>query len=163
MSSYLSFYLRKKDTDIYTPLYTVSRSHALYEVFADEFGNYLDEFDRCRALTPEQLNTLYHAAKEKVARYKNDIDNTIRNKREVGQWNNSVEEKIDLMRSLDEQINYLEEQHTPATAAMYFISFLIGIEEEQYASTHPTLYAGVDGRNPSAVAKKLSMWESDEE
>lgn len=148
MSSYLCFYLRKKNTDTYIPLYSVSRSNSLYQAFREEFGNHIDENGICLPMTQVDLASLHHTIEASLSYYTNRINELELHKKEVGTWNNSVEEKHEKLVEIQANINEWKEEREYTNFAAASVSMLINIEEEQYNCGHPTLYAGIDGCAP---------------
>ena len=149
MSSYLSFYLRKKGTDVYVPLYSISRSNYLYQAFSDEFGIHLDENAMCSPISKADLNVLYRRLETQLCNYTNRITELENQLKEIGSWNNSVEEKLEAIAQRQEYIDGYKEEREYVNFAVATVSVFMSIEEEQYKPGHPILYAGIDGYAPN--------------
>lgn len=154
MSSYLSFYIRKKDTDTYTPLYSVSRSNKFYEIFYEEFGCHLDNNHCCNPLSSADLNKLFHLAESEMAKYNAHIERSIQQKADIAAWNNSIEEKLEAIADIDSYIEYCKEEQNFLAYIHNVCSFLICVNEEQYDCEHPVIYAGIDGYRPDGKEEK---------
>lgn len=148
MSSYLCFYLRKKNTDTYIPLYSVSRSNSLYQAFVKEFGSHIDKNGKCLPMTQADLAILHRTIEASLSYYTNRINELELQKKEVGTWNNSIEEKHEMIVEIQGDINECKEDREYTNFAAASVSMLMNIEEEQYNCDHPTLYAGIDGCTP---------------
>ena len=148
MSSYLSFYLRKKGTDVYVPLYSISRSNYLYQAFDDEFGSHTDKKGTCLPISQADLNVLHRRLETQLCNYTNRITELENQLKEIGSWNNSVEEKLEAIAQRQEYIDGYKEEREYVNYAVATVSVFMSIEEEQYKPEHPILYAGIDGHAP---------------
>ena len=164
MSSYVSFYLRKKDTDEYTPLYSVSRSHPIYSAFQDTLGNNMDQYGRCSSIKKSDISDMIKAVASEIKDYKGVIADCEQELKEIPNWNNSIDEKYEVLQEVRSRIKGCKEEIDYLEFASSALAMLINIIDEQdFKDEGQILYGGIDARRPNAEAKKLGLWESEEE
>lgn len=148
MSSYINFYLRKKDTDVYTLLYSASRSHPIYQTFYEVMGSHLDQHDRCLPLTNADLTALHREAEKSVKIFTGLVEKAQKQIQDIATWNNSIDEKLEAVNELEARLESYREEIDWLNFTIDAFSMFICIADEQYNCPHPTLYAGIDGYNP---------------
>lgn len=91
MSQYLNIYLRSKDTGAFTRIYVGN----FWRRNRDAFG-YVP-YEKVRLVTETELEDDIHGLDEQIGVLKDEIASYEAFIKEIGTWNNSIEEKIQAM------------------------------------------------------------------
>ena len=123
MSSYVEFYV--KAGDFYAPIYSESRSGAIYQAF-----QYQVPYGQNRALTQKDLNEVCSEQRSEKAEYEKRISAA----QEKIEWLRtstlSAEERMEEYNSEREMIEYCKEEIAHADYVMSFCSWLGEMLEE---------------------------------
>ena len=151
MSSYVEFFI--KAGDFYAPIYSESRSGAIYQAF-----QYQVPYEQSRALTQKDLNEVCNEQRSEKA----DLERRISAAQEKIEWLRtstlSAEERMEEYNGEREMVEYYKEEIAHADYVMNFCSWLGEmLEEIRYRSdtckrlaVDPDHYVfvGIDCGNP---------------
>ena len=151
MSSYIEFYI--KAGDFYAPIYSESRSNAIYQAF-----QYQVPYEKSRALTQKDLDEVCSEQRSEKAEYEKRISVA----QEKIEWLRtstlSAEERMEEYNGEREMIEYYKEEIVHADYVMNFCSWLSAMLEEirylpdtsKRLAVDPDhyLFVGVDCGNP---------------
>ena len=142
MSQYINFFVRYEDK--FVPLYSSSRSTVIYERFHDWIP-----YEKIIALSSIDINEIFSETKE----YEREIDEAIQKSRDeiqiVSNYNNSVEEKNEVIHDILMSIEELEETKSDISYALDFCIFLKCIIAERLQDTAQCIYAGIEIGEPT--------------
>lgn len=124
MSRYLNFYIRNKNS--YLSIASFCGSSSYMEAFDDKVPSY----SGVAPVTRELLGTIQAEAKERIANDKKSIEKWNKEKEQILQASNSLEEKMEYIYSEESVINEVEDDIKAWTSVQYFIDFLYNILEE---------------------------------
>ena len=161
MSLYIHFFIRS--TDKLLPIYTASRSSAIYRFFGDYAPN-----EKVRALSMDELKEIYEEISAQFDEWMRRIEESRTNLQMIASFNNSVEDKMGALEIARDKIREDKEVMWEIENALAFTDFLMNICEEaedtQYydeeeAKIDPTkyLYFGVECGTPSIA--EIEEWE----
>ena len=142
MSSYVNFYIKNNKKNVYTYLFGYSRSSKMYETFYETLGSNCNKQGYCNELTKEDLISIRSHIKDEIDREKKNRIERENFMSQVGGWNNSVGEKLELINECREFINYLEED----IEALIYAQAIYGVlyEMVDFNPDKSQLYAGID-------------------
>ena len=161
MSQYVHFFIRS--TDKLLPIYTASRSSAIYRFF----GNYAP-YEKVRALSMHELKEIREEISAQFDEWMQRIEESRTNLQMIAAFNNSVEDKMGALEIARDKIREDKEAMWEIENALAFTDFLMNIcdeaEDTQYydkeeAKIDPTkyLYFGVECGVPSIA--EIEEWE----
>ena len=157
MSQYIHFFIKAKDD--YYPIGTYSRSDIIYQIF-----NEIAPYEKIRAITGDELNTLISEAKDEIEY----------NRSQIAAYNEKIEWLKGAHLELDECLDTLEEymqyrnDHERTIkeieSGISFINHLKAILEDAYDDNHYTddvsrfwigedayIYFGIECGNPNLI------------
>ena len=146
MSSYLSFYIKKNqnETPIYTYLFGVSSSHYLYQAFCEELGGHTTEKGHCMKLSRQDLYDVCHNMNDSISTFKDIIKTKQELLQQIGNWNNSTNEKFHMYLDIGNEIRDCQEELDECISAKHLLSTLMFIQAEYWQSSDDVLYGGID-------------------
>lgn len=145
MSSYVHFFVRKDD--VFCPIGTFSRNSGYYQAFY----HYLP-YEKCRSISSNLLVTIRTEIKKVIKDNEKYIKNLEESKKEVSSFNNSVEEKIEVISDLINSIQELEADNEELKDVCAFTRFLDNVMEEAICTdtgTDKYIYAGIECPEPT--------------
>ena len=142
MSSYVNFYIKNNKKNVYTYLFGYSRSSKIYEAFYETMGCNRNDDGYCNELTKEDLIAIRSYIKDELARDKKSKADREQFMSQIGSWNNSVEDKLELINECREFINYLEEDIEALISAQTVYGVLY--EMIDFNPDKSQLFAGID-------------------
>ena len=162
MSLYIHFFIRS--TDKLLPIYTASRSSAVYRFFGDYAPN-----EKVRALSMDELKEIHEEISAQFDEWMRRIEESRTNLQMIASFNNSVEDKMGALEIARDKIREDKEAMWEIENALAFTDFLMNIcdeaEDTQYydeveAKIDPTkyLYFGVECGTPSIA--EIEEWEN---
>ena len=145
MSSYLSFYLRQNDTFI--EIDTYSRGSAIYGATAG-----YAPYECIRGLSATDLVQIRENLTESQKNYKTRIAEYKAVIKEIGKWNNPIDEKMRAIYDKRSEIDELKDDIEELRASLSFINTLIDIEDnmrlnqtqEQGSEPEYVVYVGIE-------------------
>ena len=142
MSSYLHFFLR--DGDKFLPLATYGRGSQLYQLFTDAAP-----YAKIAPVTNAVLDRIKNDARSSIERSRAEISRIEDRIRLIGTFNNSIDEKIELIHDQDDFLVEMREDIEEKNMAMAFISFLYDILDEAHygeegLDAEAYLYCGIE-------------------
>ena len=162
MSQYIHFFVRS--TDRLLPIRTASRSSSIYQFFC-EFAPY----EKVRAISMGMLHEIRKTISEQIDTWTQQIEEERKDLQLIAFFTNSVEDKIEAMKSAREALRGREEIVEEMKAALVFTHFLMDMYEEAEDSNYcdkegvridPTkyLYFGIECDTPSIA--EIEEWEN---
>ena len=143
MSSYISFYVKRKD--VYAPIGSFCRSHIIYRYFQAVY-------DDLAALTKNKINTVI----EDLEIYKNDMKDSVQKYKNklhfITTMSNTVEEKLVALQDIDDTIDEIEAEISECEFAINFCHILNIMMDEHYSHVDikedEYIYYGIDIDDP---------------
>lgn len=162
MSQYIHFFIRS--TDKLLPIRTASRSSSIYQFFCD-----YAPYEKVRALSMDMLQEIHEEISKQVSKWTHQIEEDQKDLQLVASFNNSVEDKIEAMKSARDAIRENEEFVNEMKEALAFTYFLMDmcneVEDSNYyykeeTKIDPTkyLYFGIECGVPSIA--EVEEWEN---
>lgn len=146
MSSYINFYLKVEDK--YCPLGSYSRNCPEYQFLKD-----LVPYEKLAPLTIEKLNSAIEDIKFAIENERKGINNYLQNIEDIKTFNNSINEKMELIANYRDTLDELKEDLKANKNCLAFVYWLVGIltdiKYDPYADKHGIvpdnyLWAGVE-------------------
>lgn len=162
MSQYIHFFIRS--TDKLLPIRTASRSSSIYQFFCD-----YAPYEKVRALSIGMLQEIREEISKQISKWTHQIEEDQKDLQLVASFNNSVEDKIEAIKSAREAIRENEESVNEMKEALAFTYFLMDIHNEVEDSNYyykeeekidPTkyIYFGIECNIPSIA--EVEEWEN---
>lgn len=149
MSSYIQFFMRRGDEFI--PLMTYSRSNTIYQIF-----EHILPWEKIKAISYDTISEKIAECNSLVSKNEEKIKELNQKKTLVASFNNSVEEKMQVLFDIDEAIEEYNEDIAMGNRAAYICIFLqdlmeevmYGEESEKY-DKNEYIYGGYEVRTPT--------------
>ena len=162
MSQYIHFFIRS--TDKLLPIRTASHSSSIYQFFCD-----YAPYEKVRALSMGMLQEIREEISKQISKWTHQIEEDQKDLQLVASFNNSVEDKIEAMKSARDAIRENEEfvnEMKEALAFTYFLTDMYNeVEDSNYyykeeARIDPTkyIYFGIECGVPSIA--EIEEWEN---
>ena len=162
MSQYIHFFVRS--TDKLLPIRTDSRSSPIYHFFSD-----YAPYEKARALSIQELQDIREEINIRIDEWTRRIEEERTNLQLIASFNNSVEDKMEAIKSSRDIIHEDEEIIEDMKGALSFTSFLMDMyneaEDTKYYNREdikidPTkyLYFGIECGTPSIA--EIEEWEN---
>lgn len=161
MSQYIHFFVRS--TDKLLPIRTDSRSSPIYHFFSD-----YAPYEKARALSIHELKEIHEEISIRIDEWTRRIEEDRTNLQLIASFNNSVEDKIEVLKSARNAIRENEEYVNEMKEALAFTYFLMDMYneadgtkyEDETARLDPTkyLYFGIECGTPSIT--EIEEWEN---
>ena len=123
MSAYIHFFVRSDDKFI--RLDTYSRSSMMFQEIAEEIP-----YEKVRCLKTLELEDFRSCFETDIDRRNDRIEELKRQKETIYSFNNSVREKLEAVREIDEQIDEEKEEAEELERCINFINGLIQINRQ---------------------------------
>ena len=161
MSQFIHFFVRS--TDKLLPIRTASRSSYIFQSFC-EYAPY----EKVRAISMSMLKEIREEISEQIDKWTQEIEEERKDLQLIALFTNSVEDKIEAMKSAREALQGREETVEEMKVALAFTYFLMDMYEEAEDSNYcykeevridPTkyIYFGIECGIPSI--KEVEEWE----
>ena len=152
MSQYVNFVVRANDTFI--PLFSFSRNSYMYAAFHS-----VAPYEKLSAITADALNMSQDILLDQIDTYQRKIVAYRAEKKMIPSFNNSVDEKLDGIRNIDNMIDDVQSELDELGLALNYCTVMHDIlETARYGdkahgvSTYEEntlLYCGIEIANPS--------------
>lgn len=142
MSSYVNFYIRNGKTNSITYLFGFSKSNYIYEAFYDALGTNRNKEGYCDVLGSDDIVNIRGRLHDQEKKYNALIDQYQNTINEIGNWNNSVEEKIEEIFKLKSDIQSIREELEQIEHAIGLYTLLD--EMQNYNPDNAIILAGID-------------------
>lgn len=149
MSCYVNFFMRRGEK--FFPIGSYSRNHNIFKAF----DNYAP-WEKIRPLTVAALEQIENECSQMKAECERRIEGKEKKKQLVASFNNSVEEKYEIICDLDDSIEELNQERADEEMAEHFCIFLENmIDEIRYGESNEGvdpnayLYVGIEISNPT--------------
>ena len=147
MSAYIQFFIRNNET--FMPIGTYCRSSVIYQAF-DEYI----PWEKIRPLNEPLLRRIYGEVMDEVQYCKNYISKIKEQREFIASFNNTVEEKMEMLNNVEETLSEYESDLDNLNNVKNYILFLNDIIEavefEDDIDENAYLYAGVEvGSHPT--------------
>ena len=123
MSQYIHFFIRS--TGKLLPIRTASRSSSIYQFFCD-----YAPYEKVRALSMGMLQEIREEISKQISKWTHQIEEDQKDLQLVASFNNSVEDKIEAMKSARDAIRENEELVNEKKEALAFTYFLTDMYNE---------------------------------
>ena len=123
MSQYIHFFIRS--TDKLLPIRTASRSSSIYQFFCD-----YAPYEKVRALSMGMLQEIREEISKQISKWTHQIEEDQKDLQLVASFNNSVEDKIEAIKSAREAIRENEEFVNEMKETLAFTYFLTDMYNE---------------------------------
>lgn len=147
MSQYMSFFIRR-DANIFVPLFTFSRSCALYQQF-----DYTVPYEKVRALSYSELEKYLGKCESCIVKLKDSVRKANERKTLIASFNNPVDEKVEALYEVEHDIREIEDSIQEVERAYYSILALIDIVDEiRFNPAYDKdnyIYAGIEVCDPT--------------
>ena len=140
MSKNIYFYIRHNDE--FLPILSIDRSNALYQVFA----NYVP-YGQISAINDATLRSVEKELNEKISNYKKIIEKYRNENNTIVSFNNSIEEKLEAMRTNSLAIDELQDEIDELYTTLHYVYFMSMMLEEYYNQDY--FYAGIEICSPT--------------
>ena len=161
MSQFIHFFIRS--TDKLLPIRTASRSSHIFQSFC-EYAPY----EKVRAISMSMLKEIRKEISEQIDKWTQEIEEEEKDLQMIALFTNSVEDKIEAMKSAREALRGREETVKEMKDALAFTYFLMDMYEEAEDSNYcykeevridPTkyIYFGIECGIPSIA--EVEEWE----
>lgn len=162
MSQYIHFFIRS--TDKLLPICTASRSSSIYQFFCD-----YAPYEKVRALSMDMLQEIREEINKQISKWTHQIEEDQKDLQLVASFNNSVEDKIEAMKSARDAIRENEEFINEMKEALAFTYFLTDMynevedsnyyyKEEARIDSTKYIYFGIECGVPSI--EEIEEWEN---
>lgn len=149
MSYYVNFFMRRGEK--FFPIGSYSRNHNIFKAF----DNYAP-WEKIRPLTVAALRQIGNECSQMKTECERRIEEKEKKKQLVASFNNSVEEKYEVICDLDDSIDELRQEHIEEEMTEHFCIFLEAmIDEIRYGESNEEidpnayLYVGIEIGNPT--------------
>lgn len=122
MSCYISFFVKVGDK--FAPISSFSKSTKIYELFEN-----VAPWGKVRPLSEVKLREALHDASEQVQELSKKLDEMPARKALIASFNNSVDEKMEVLSELERDECYLQEERDEMRRAVEFVRFLMWIKD----------------------------------
>lgn len=147
MSEYMTFFIRR-DTENFVPLFTFSRNSALFQQF-----DHTVPYEKVRALPYSELEKVLGRCESCIVKLKDSIRKANEKKTLIASFNNSVDEKVEVLNEVDYDIHETEDSIREVERAYYSVLALIDIVDEiAYNPAYDKdryIYAGIEVCDPT--------------
>ena len=165
MSQYIHFFVRS--TDKLLPIRTASRSSPIYHFYGD-----YAPYEKVRALSMIELQDIYEEINTQISEWTQRVEQEHANLELIASFQNSVEDKMEAIKSSRDIIHEDEEIIEDMKGALSFTSFLMNMYNEAEGTKYydredikidPTryLYFGIECGVPSIA--EVKEWENSKE
>lgn len=142
MSEYMTFVVRKGD--VFTPIYTCTRSSHLFQDLRDAVG-----YGHLTEIYKDELTACIEHEKEHARDLEKDIETIEANKRLVANWDNSIEDKMEALSRYDLSLQEIRDHIEWVRVTAVKLQFLYDIAEEleffkDDLKKEAGLYAGIE-------------------
>ena len=141
MSAYIQFFIRNNEA--FMPIGTYCRSSAIYQAF-DEYI----PWEKIRPITEPLLRKIYSNVIDDIREYTDHIDKTKEHRAFIATFNNPMDEKIEMLDSIEEILGEYEEgleQLNTVKSYIHFLNDIIeAVEFEDSIDENNYLYAGIE-------------------
>ena len=161
MSQYIHFFVRS--TDKLLPIRTATHSSFTYRFYSD-----CAPYEKARALSIQELQNIREEISTRIDEWAHRIEEDRANLQLIASFNNSVEDKIEALKSVRDAIRENEEIVEEMKAVLAFTYFLISMYneaddtkyEDETARLNPNkyLYFGIECGTPSIA--EIEEWEN---
>lgn len=161
MSQYIHFFVRS--TDKLLPIRTDSRSSPIYHFYSD-----YAPYEKACALSMQELQEIREEISIRIDEWTHHIEEVRTNLQLIASFNNSIKDKIEVLKSARDSIRENEEYVNEMKEALAFTYFLMGMYneadgtkyEDETARLDPTkyLYFGIECGTPSIA--EIEEWEN---
>ena len=162
MSQYIHFFIRS--TDKLLPIRTASRSSSIYQFFCD-----YAPYEKVRALSMGMLQEIREEISKQISKWTHQIEEDQKDLQLVASFNNSVEDKIEAIKSARETLREREEFVNEMKEALAFTYFLMDMynevedsnyyyKEEEKIDLTKYIYFGIECNIPSIA--EVEEWEN---
>lgn len=146
MSQYVDFFVRSRNDDL-TLLDSISRSHLIYEIA----GHIGAPYEKIKQLTVAKAQEAVEIAESYQQSHQEHYNSLLERQKLVAQFNNSIQDKIELINEISEYLDELKEEIQIANHAKnFFIMLRNFIDTMSYDDDNVGIYFGIEvGRHPS--------------
>ena len=145
MSQYIEFFVKSKE-DNFTCIDAYSRSNLIYRLLSDDMNVPYGKVKKITsAFLKEALNILEGYRKNTIERQENEKENINR----IASFNNSAQEKIDLIYEIQEILDEYQASLDEMDAAMWFLRIMLSIVDNLEYEKDAGLYCGVEVGRPT--------------
>lgn len=123
MSSYIQFFMRRGNEFI--PLMTYSRSNTIYQIF-----EHILPWEKIKAISYDTISEKIAECNSLVSKNEEKIKELNQKKTLIASFNNSIEEKMQVLFDIDEAIEEYNEDIAMGNRAAYICIFLQDLMEE---------------------------------
>lgn len=144
MSAYVDFFIRYGDDFI--PIADHSRNSMIFSII-----NYSIPYKKIRAITLQNLNKFIDIATGKIEEYNRKIYKEKEQIKFVATFNNSIDEKLEIITQYEEGIEEYTQSIEECTYAKNFFNFLSELIEarNQAININEYIYAGIEIGRPT--------------
>jgi len=148
MSAYVDFFIRNKDDFISIADY--SRNSMIYSIVNNDVP-----YEKIRAITTQDISRFINVAAEKIEEYNRKIYKGKEQIKFVATFNNSIEEKLEVIAQYEEGIEEYTQSIEEYNYAKNFFSFLIELidarrwEKNSSVNINEYIYAGIEIGRPT--------------
>lgn len=148
MSAYVDFFIRNKDDFI--PIADYSRNSMIYSIVNNDVP-----YEKIRAITTQDINKFINVASEKIRECEQGIRKEKERIKLVATFDNSIEEKLEVIAQYEEGIEEYTQSIEECTYAKNFFSFLTELinvrrwEENSSVNINEYIYAGIEIGRPT--------------
>lgn len=147
MSQYMSFFIRR-DAEYFVPLFTVSRNSALFQQF-----DHIVPYEKITVLSYSDLERALGECETSIVNLKESIRKANERKTLVASFNNSADEKMEVLAEIDYDIHETEDSIREVKRAYYSVLALIDIVDEicfnPIYDKDNYIYAGIEVCDPT--------------
>lgn len=150
MSTTYSFYFKTNDGKFY-PLDSFSGSSKVAEGMDAQLGrNYV--YETRKPLTKSDLKEIISFENDRAQSSEERIEEYRQRQKDIGTWNNSIDDKLQAISDLDEAIDEEKCDLSYYKRSAYFFEFLVGILDEAE-------YSYADDSNAKVDVNDYIYWE----
>ena len=146
MSAYMSFFIRNDEA--FMPIGSYCRSSVIYRTF-DEYI----PWEAIRALNEPLLNKVYGFVVDDINNHKQQIEKIKEHKAFIATFNNSVEEKMEMLDDVESMLHEYEQGLSDLEFVKHYIFFLQDIIEDveflEHIDENAYLYCGIEIGSPT--------------
>ena len=146
MSAYIQFFIR--NNDVFMPIGIYSRNNTIYQYF-DEYT----PWGKIKLVTRELLRKVRDNINEDLAATQKRYDYAKERKEWIATLNNSLEEKMEYIESVEELLSECCETIEQLTYTKHYLNFLDdvieSVEYEEHIDHKNYLYVGIEVGNPT--------------
>ena len=145
MSEYVSFYLKNKKTNMYTPLFSYGgyirdsfsamiSSNIAHFIYKDE------DYRVAKPISKDTIDLIKTWLNDKVDSCIEDINAVKEQKEDVYNTNNSLQDKLQILADLNNDLRLINQDLDEYRGAIRFYNFLLDIDYEN----KDCIYAGIE-------------------